>query len=62
MNMPIARLKNLEIGYFRVKPSKDELRNICDFYNLPYAVMDEKAEKHCQDKALSKKIRTLKDG
>jgi len=62
LNMPIARLKNLEIGYFRVKPSTEELRNICDFYNLPFALMDEKATKHCEQNALSKKIRTLKDG
>lgn len=62
LGMTMARLKNLEIGYFRAMPSAEEMRNICDFYNLSYALMEEKAKKHCDERAIAKKVRTLKDG
>lgn len=46
MEMNVTRLKALETGYFRVMPAADELRNICEFYGLPYEVMLKKAETH----------------
>jgi len=62
LHIPLARLKNLEIGYFRVMPSEEEIRNLCEFYNLPTEKMKEKAAEHVENNALSRKIRTMKDG
>jgi len=62
LGMTMARLKNLEIGYFRVMPSAEEMEAICSFYELPRDDMYDKAKSYCNEHATAKKIRTLKDG
>ena len=61
LRMPVARLKNLETGYFRDMPTAMEIREICDFYGLPRDKMARKAEQHIAKHGVEKKIRTVHD-
>lgn len=62
LKMSLGRLKNLETGYFRVMPSASEIRDICEFYQLPREEMIRKAELHVARRERDKKIRTINDG
>lgn len=46
MNLTMGRLKRLETNFFRSMPQADELRNVCEFYELPLQEMIKKAEEH----------------
>ena len=59
LKMTIGRLKNLETGYFRNMPTSSEIRDICDFYQLPKQEMIGKAERHISERSREKKIRTI---
>ena len=59
LKISLSRLKNLETGYFRVMPSATEIRDICEFYELPTELMIQKAEQHIAERAREKKIRTI---
>lgn len=59
LHMTLGRLKNLETGYFRVMPSASEIRNICEFFELPHDKMIKKAETHIAERRREKKIRTI---
>lgn len=59
LRMSLGRLKNLETGYFRMMPSASEIRDICEFYQIPQDKMIKKAEQHVAERARNKKIRTL---
>ena len=51
-----ARLKNLEIGYFRVMPTEIELFAISKLYGLDINLLREKAASHVEKVSAAKRI------
>lgn len=53
LRMTMARLKNLETGYFRDMPKLGEVKEISDLYKVPFDMLIEKAEKHVKERKKS---------
>jgi len=62
LGLQIARLKNLETGYFRQALPITQLDRICEFFELDKEMMYKKMYQHLDGVEKAKKVRTLHRG
>ena len=46
--IPISRLRRIEAGFFKTALDKEELKNLCDFYDLPLEKMEKKMDQYLE--------------
>lgn len=62
LKIPMARLKNLETGYFRDMPKANEVKELSDLYKVPFDLLTAKAEKHVRKRKAVLKSKAYPDG
>lgn len=58
----LARLRDLETGFFRKMPQEKEIRQFVKLYDLSFEELYIKAKAHVERKKRDRRVRTIKDG
>lgn len=60
--MTLGRLRNLESGYYRKLPTKEELEAISEMYEIDINLLNVKAVAHVEQRQRDRKVRVIRDG